>query len=791
MQVKNIISPNKVRKTLKDFIPLVFAFFCGLIILSLYQNIRLYYAGVLDSFLNKSFLLLIMHHSGFAAFTALVLAFLFNYLERKKPNFGFNTTKIVFVVLILIEALLIEHYIHNYEPLGFGRFSLSKVLGTSHSILPILIVFMLTVFLFHLLYKVTKSFYDIVSRMYPFTIVLIGLFLATLNSVKKPINENKTQHYVKSAVDLIFDFNKYEGDVEYPLLKEYKHTDNLGSHMMLKDEKPNIIVIIIEGLGSDFVGKNAIFKGFTPFLESLTKRSLYWENNLSNTGESFASFPTIIGSLPFGVNGFTNLKGNTNRLTMLSLLKENGYTTSFNYGGNSALNGLDKFLDEEHVDEILDKKGFGDGYQLQEEDAAGITLGFPDKELFRKWNSEVHINDKPRFDIFLTLSTKNPFLIPDLDSYKNKVDKILSTVKIDKRAKKLVNKNKEVFASLIYADNAIKEFLDSFKAKSNYDNTIFIITGSHNLKDIPQDNTLARYRVPLLVYSSMLKSPKSIKSLVSHADITPSMISMLDQKYGLQIPQQVAWLGNDLLPDTFFESSKQIPLFRDKRNIQDYIHEDLFVSNGSVYQMNENLELLITDDEIKKNKAINNFKYFKAVNKYVTKNNKILPESEALYANVKNEFTKAQLVWVQSVFNGNDFDNAYKIARKLAFDQDWERSLLLCNYILSKIPRHADTEVLIGRIHSWKKDYDTSISVLSEAIRKYPTYTDAYSALLDTYFWADQNERVTELNKIIKRKNIYSLEIDEKLNRAHQQIKKQELDSTEKQIKKEESIVLQ
>ena len=95
----------------------------------------------------------------------------------------------------------------------------------------------------------------------------------------------------------------------------------------------------------------------------------------------------------------------------------------------------------------------------------------------------------------------------------------------------------------------------------------------------------------------------------------------------------------------------------------------------------------------------------------------------------------------------------------------------------------------MGRIHSWKKDYDTSISILLEATRKYPTYTDAYSALLDTYFWANQNERVNELNKTIKRNMIYSKEIEEKLTRAKEQIKKQALESEEKQIKKEASMV--
>jgi len=112
----------------------------------------------------------------------------------------------------------------------------------------------------------------------------------------------------------------------------------------------------------------------------------------------------------------------------------------------------------------------------------------------------------------------------------------------------------------------------------------------------------------------------------------------------------------------------------------------------------------------------------------------------------------------------------------------------LSNYILSKIPRHADTEVLIGRIHSWKQDYGASIAVLSEAIRKYPTYTDAYSALLDTYYWANNSEQAVGLLKIILSNNISSPEIEEKIARAKEQIGNNALEKATKEAKKEANI---
>ena len=772
MQKDNNIAAITKRKTLKDFIPMVIAFYLCTWVLAFYQHIRLYMDGVLDGFLNKSLILLGVHHLGFTALLAIVLVFLFNFLERKKMGWGYVAAKIVFALLILVEGALTEHYIQNYEAMGYGMFNYKEVIRSGFSILPILITISATIYLFFQVEKMSRIFYRAVSRMYPFTIVLFSIFLAILNSEKRPVNENKTQHYLQSTADYFFDFNKYDGEAEYPFVRPYESIGSLNEHFALGAVKPNIVIVIVDGLGSDFLGEQAIYGGFTPYLNSISKKSLFWENSISNTGKSFAALPTIMGSLPFGQHGFTNAPTHVNRLSLFSVLKENGYTTSFNYGGNSALNGFDRFLDEERVDAILDKKGFGQGYSLQEEDLAGVSLGYPDKELFRKWLGLIKAEHKPRLDVFLTLSSKKPYLIPESTKYEDRVAAVLANIEMEERTQKIVRRNKEVFASLIYADEAIKEFMERYNPKNGSENTIFVITGSHNVKDLPQENDLDRYRVPFMIYSPLLEKPLRIPSLVSHADIAPTLLGLLDQNYKMEIPQQVAWIGGAMTTKGIFEQAKEIPLFRDKNSIKDFVKGNLFLSDGRVYAMDNTLNLKKSYDDLKNDEVKTMFRSFKAKNKYVIAQNRLIPKEEALYSNQKHSFAKTELVWVESVFNGSDFDNAYKTARKLAFEKEWDRSLLLCRYILNKIPRHADTEVLIGRIYSWKKEYATSADVLNEVVRKYPNYTDAYAALLDTYFWANENEKAIPLFKTIRRNSIFSKQIDEKVTRAKVQIEK-------------------
>lgn len=772
MQDDHNIPQNNDGKTLKDFIPLVFAFFAGLIALSIYQNLYLYFSGVLDSFLNKSFLLLVLHHTGFTAIVALILSFLFNYLENRKAESGYKTIRIILLVLLCIEGLLVAYYVQNYEILGVGIYSVSDSDSIRFFMLPIVLMLLLTVVIFHYTQKTMAKFYKVISRMYPFTIILFSLFLATLNADKKPINENKTQHLVQSVAMNLFDFNTYDGEAEFPLLRPYQKNERIATYFNLADRKPNVVIVVVEGLGADFIGKNAKFKGFTPGLDSLAKHSLFWENFVSNTGTSAAAIPMIMGSLPFGENGFSNIETYTNRNTLYGILKQNGYQTSFNYGGNSALNHFDRFLDQEGVDFILDKNSFGDQFQLQEEDAAGISLGYPDHQLFKKWNLNVSTIDQPKLDLFLTLSTKNPYLIPTKEKYTSKVDLIISKSSMVDKSKRLVSNNKEIFESVVYADEAITDFIKNYQKQPEYSNTIFIITGSHGLTDLPPTNELSRYRVPFMIHSPLLNATGSISTLASHADIAPSLIALLTSKYTLEIPQQVAWLGNSLVaPDTFV-SSKQIPLFRNKNNIQDFIHGDHYLSSGTTYRLNKDLKLLPVSEDYDEAELNKRFRFFKSVNTYVANNNKLIPPSKASLT-VSTDFSKIDMIWIESVFNGNDVDNAYNTARKLAFDKDWDRSLLLGKYILSQTPRHADTEILMGRIYSWQKDFSNSEKILKEAIRKYPKYEDGYAALLDTYFWADTNQKSEALFKTLQRNEIHSKVIEEKIERARKHIQKE------------------
>ncbi|PHN92155.1 sulfatase [Maribacter sp. 6B07] len=759
------------RYTLKQYTRLMISFFGCLLVLTLFQYGMLYYKGVIDAIISISFLKAVVHQIGFTALMGIVMVFPFNFWENLRSRYGFNLVFILLGLVLIFEAVLIAYYCSTLVPLG------SDLLGYSYADVKITLAnsggFMISVYLlfavafliglFWVLYKVTSKFYHRISRMYPFTIVLFSLFMASLFTDGKPINQNKVQYLAVNIYNTSTEDNSYTSKEEYPLVQGPIIENVLGDYFELKEEKPNIVFIMVEGLGRDFVGEGAEFGGFTPFLDSLTTKSLYWENFLSNTGRTFGVLPSLLGSLPFGKSGFMELEEYPNKLTMFSVLKNNGYHTSFYQGTNSSFDKVDRFLTSENVDFILDKSGFGIQYQQQAEDAAGSSWGYPDKELFKKSISLERNEDQPRLEVYMTISTHEPFIPPNQDFFETKVDQILKNGDFGSRETKIIEKNNNVFATLLYTDDAIQWFMESYKSQPNYENTIFVITGDHRLIPIPQRNSISRFHVPLIMYSPMLKKTRKMSSISSHFDVTPSILALLDNAYEMKMPKKVAWMGGALDMETAFRSTKNIPLMRNKNELKEYISKEKLYTNGDIMELDENMDISSTFGGSVVEKSLERFK---SVNHYVTTENKIIPDSLTIFSVQTEKFTPAEITWINSIYDGSNFDRSFFKARDLAFNKKWDDALLLCRYILSESPSHIDTKILSGRLHIWKGNYEESVKILKECIAMNPNYIDSYAALFDVYFWYDKYAEGLALVDIVQENSASANEISNKITRA-------------------------
>lgn len=441
-------------------------------------------------------------------------------------------------------------------------------------------------------------------------------------------SNNYSGDFTTSADDANLSVFRYVDEKNYPFLHVADSTKDVLSPFFFKSSRPpNIVIILVEGLGRAFANKGAYLGNFTPFIDSLSENSLYWENFLSEGGRTFAALPSIIGSLPFAKNGFSELgKAMPKHLSLLALLKQNGYNTSFYYGGDSRFDNMEAYLKNNSVDSIYDERTFPPGFEKMPSQN-GFTWGYGDKELFRYFLATPKKQTQPQLSVVLTVSTHNPFLINEQERYYTKLETRMAELGFSEKAKSQNRRYRDQYASILYADDALRDFINQYKQRPEFNNTVFVITGDHRMPEIPMSTKIDRYHVPLLIYSPLLQRKARFSAISTHFDITPSLAAWLKGSYGLQMPDTVSWIGSGLDTTRRFRNVHAYPIMQTKTEIIDFVMGNYLLNGNDLFRINTNMDLSPENNEAKVNELKAAFNRFKQKNQFFISTLKMVPDS--------------------------------------------------------------------------------------------------------------------------------------------------------------------
>jgi len=417
---------------------------------------------------------------------------------------------------------------------------------------------------------------------------------------------------------------------DFPFLHTENTPDILGDYFNLGETPPNIVFIVVESLGRAYSGQGAYLGSFTPFLDSLMQKSLYWENCLSTSGRTFQVLPATLASLPFGERGFAEMSDKMpDHISLISLLKaQANYSSTFVYGGEAAFDNMDVFMNRQGVDKIFDSHTFGKGYKKLPATGNGFSWGYGDKEIFRKYLDEQTTSETlPKVDVLLTLAMHDPFMIPNQDYYEKKFAERLNTLNLTYKTRQFNLDYRKQFASILYFDESLQYFFNEFKKLKSFDNTIFIITGDHRMPEIPISTQIDRFHVPLVIYSPMLKNAEKFAAVTTHFDITPTLIAMLDAKNYITRPTVASWIGHGLDNSKSFRSLHTYPLMRNKNEILDLVSGNSFLASNTLYSLYPNMNIEPKNQSDTLNRLTEVLDNFIRTNIYACKNNKLIPDS--------------------------------------------------------------------------------------------------------------------------------------------------------------------
>lgn len=413
-------------------------------------------------------------------------------------------------------------------------------------------------------------------------------------------------------------------DKNFPFWRKENTPDFLGSYMHKSEKVPNLVFLVMEGFGHAYTSPKGYIGNFTPYLDSLSSKGLYWENSLSSAGRTFGALPSLTGSLPFGKNGFLEIEKTPENFNLYNILKANGFETGFYYGGHISFDRYREFLEYSGVDHIVDEASFSSPYRKLPANN-GESWGYEDQAVLSKMQQQQKAQNQPYFNMILTLSTHNPFLINNKDYYEKLYNQRLNSGILTKEQKKWAAAHKNQLISVLNADDAMKGFFENYSKRPDFKNTIFVITGDHSMPEITLESKIDRFHVPLLIYSPLLKESKRFYKTVSHFDIAPSILAYYRNNYQINTPSTVTWVGRGFSADS--EISKAgIPMMQSKNQLIDFVSEKYYIHDGQLFTLKD-MEEDASNDAATMGKINGRFNQYKSMNAQFYSTKKLMPDS--------------------------------------------------------------------------------------------------------------------------------------------------------------------
>jgi phosphoglycerol transferase MdoB-like AlkP superfamily enzyme len=321
---------------------------------------------------------------------------------------------------------------------------------------------------------------------------------AVLNSafsILKTFNNQgieKKNYFSKNEVEKIFNPNQRT--------KELK----------LLEGKPNVVMIIFESFGSMYVGPENP-ESFTPFLDSILSKSMYFNYGISNSKTSMDALPAIVLSIPTWMNeSFILSSYSMNQFSGLpGILKKEGYSSAFFHGANNGSMRFDAFSNAAGFDRYYGRNEYNNDEHFDG------NWGISD-HYFMNWSIDKMNEMKPPFvaSIF-TISSHHPFIVPE--GYKEKVK----------------NGPDPICRTLSYVDFAFKEFWEKISKQDWFNNTLFIFVADHVGPTGRSDRTNLEwsYRIPIGFYHPSGNLPKVPENKAfQQIDIMPTVLDLVNSK---------------------------------------------------------------------------------------------------------------------------------------------------------------------------------------------------------------------------------------------------------------------
>lgn len=309
----------------------------------------------------------------------------------------------------------------------------------------------------------------------------------------------------KQSLKKVNYYNQQELDKIYNPIHHSQSSDSM--------KRSNVVIFILESFGREYIesyNKHLLsegYQGFTPFLDSIISKSLYYKHSFANGRKSIDAMPSNLASIPMMVEPYFLTSYSGNKINSIaSVLRNEGYHTAFFHGAPNGSMGFQAFANV---------AGFQEYYGLNEypsSDGFDGMWGVWDEEFFQFFADKLNDFNQPFCAALFSVSSHHPFKVPE--RYEGKFPK--GTLPIHQ--------------CVAYTDYSLKKFFEKASKMSWFDNTLFVFTADHaNQSYYPEYKTnIGVFAVPLIFFKPDGSLKGEVDDLAQQIDIMPSVLGYLN-----------------------------------------------------------------------------------------------------------------------------------------------------------------------------------------------------------------------------------------------------------------------
>ena len=348
------------------------------------------------------------------------------------------------------------------------------------------------------------------------------------------IQENGCWDFLEAFVSNELDYEQFYAMIpqeEAKSLQQQLSGQNADGIQVVRDSLPpvkkNVVLITIESLSADFLTRYGSEDGITPYLDALLDESLVFDNLYATGNRTVRGLEALTLNIPpSSGESLVKRPDHTGLFSTGEVFRQNGYHTSFIYGGDSYFDNMGTFYGNCGY-EIVDKKTYD-----KNAIAFANIWGTSDEDSYREALQRFDASwaaGEPFFAQIMTISNHRPYTYPE--------------GRIEYDGNPMSRR-----AAVKYTDWAIGQFLAQAAGKPWFNETVFVIMADHCASSAGKTSLpLECYHIPALIYAPGFIAPQYIDKVCSQIDVMPTLMSLLHFSY------DAPFYGRDVLAENFKE----------------------------------------------------------------------------------------------------------------------------------------------------------------------------------------------------------------------------------------------